>query len=85
MELNKHTVQLFAVFIFFVTIAAHAQTAIAPQPNNPVSEASKSPANPDMNVQTPAPAEHETHLRADLNHDGVPESQLQIESPRPRL
>ena len=79
MELKKPTAQLFAVFIFCMTIAAHAQTTIAPQSNNPVSEASKSPANPDMNVQTPAPAEHETHLRADLNHDGVPESQLQIE------
>jgi hypothetical protein len=79
MELNKHTVQLFAVFIFFVTIAAHAQTAIAPQPNNPSSEASKLPANADTHAQTPAPAEHKTHIRADLDHDGVPESQLQIE------
>ncbi|MEI6024902.1 MAG: hypothetical protein WCP80_09980, partial [Phycisphaerales bacterium] len=67
------------MFIFFVTIAANAQTSIAPQPNNPASEASKLTANADTHAQTPAPAEHETHLRADLNHDGVPESQLQIE------
>ena len=66
MELNKHTAQMFAVFIFFVTIAANAQTAIAPQPNNPASEASKLPANADTHVQVPASAEHETHLRGGL-------------------
>ena len=80
MELNKHTVQLFAVFIFFVTIAAHAQTAIAPQPNNPSSEASKLPANADTHAQTPAPAEHKTHLRADLDHDGYVAWRLHPES-----
>ena len=79
MKLNKHTVRLFAVLVFLLAVAAHAQTGATAQPKNAASEASKLPVNADTYAQTAAPAEHETHLRADLNHDGVPESQLQIE------
>jgi porin len=79
MELNKHTVRLFAVVVFLLAVAAHAQTGPTAQPKNAASEAPKPPATPDGNGQTPPPSDPATHLRADLNHDGVAESQLQIE------
>ena len=79
MKLNIHTVRLFAVCNFFVTIAAHAQTTIAPQPKNLASEATQSPANPDMDVQTTAPGDRATFSGGDPNQDGVSKSPLQIE------
>ena len=79
MELNKNTVRLFAVVVFLLDIAAHAQTDATTQPKNAASETTQSPANPDMNVQTPATRERATSFGSDLNQDGVPKSQLQIE------
>ena len=60
MELKKHTVQLFAVHVFLGAVATNAQTATTPQPKNPASEATQSPANPDMDVQTPASGDRAT-------------------------
>ena len=56
MELNKHTVRLFAVVVFLLDVAAHAQTGATAQPKNAASETTQSPANPDMNGQTPPPS-----------------------------
>ncbi len=79
MKLNTHTVRLFAVCNFFVAIAAHAQTTIAPQSKDPACEATQSPANPDMDVQTPAPGDRATFFEGNPNQDGVSKSPLQIE------
>ena len=79
MELKKHTVQLFAVHVFLGAVATNAQTATTPQPKNPASEATQSPANPDMDVQTPASGDRATFSGGDPNQDGVSKSPLQIE------
>ncbi len=79
MELKRHTVQLFAVHVLFWAVATHAQTATTPQPKNPASEATQSPVNPDMDVQTPAPGDRATFSGGDLNRGGVSKSPLQIE------
>ena len=79
MKFNKRAIGALSSIVFCVTVAAHAQTGTTPQPKNEASNAQKPPTTPDGNGQTPPPSDPATYLRDDLNHDGVPESQLQIQ------
>jgi hypothetical protein len=79
MKFNKRAIGALSSIVFCVNVAAYAQTGTTPQPKNEASDAPKPPTTPDGNGQTPPPSDPATYLRDDLNHDGVPESQLQIQ------